>query len=1031
VCIISIVLPEGTRLGPYEIIGPIGAGGMGEVYRGLDPRLQREIALKVLPAHLSDRESRERFAREARAASALSHPNIVTIHDVGESDGITYFAMELVRGRTLREMSQGGPLAIPRTLKLAVQIADALAAAHNHGIIHRDLKPDNILVTADDTIKILDFGLARSAAHAGHASATRVVDDTGTGAIVGTPGYMAPEQARGEAVGFAADQFAFGVVVYELLAGRRAFQKGSVIETAAAVITDEPPAIRELCPDLPLPLEWTISRCLAKKPDERYPSTRDLLRDLQAVHAHASRLRDAPAPTATAAIPAPATSLVGRDDDVAQLRQLIERGQARLITLTGPGGVGKSRLALQVASEAAATFGAIWFIPLASVMDHRLVAATIAQMLGARVEVGEAPIEAIKTLLRTVRTRCLLLLDNFEHLTDAAPAIAELIDGSPQLTVLVTSRSVLHLYAEREFPVTALGLPDRSGSARVDAIAQSPAVALFVQRAAATRAGFALTRENAAAIAEICVRLDGLPMAIELAAARVKVLTPAALLARLEGRLLTLGGGARDLPARQQTIRSAIDWSHGLLSPEDQRLFRRLAVFAHGWTLEAAEAVCDAREDLGQDVLDGLTSLVEKSLCQQSGSSDAEPRFTMLETIREYALEKLDAAGETAVARRAHAAYFLVLAEEGDSSDSQAQNRWLAACDAELANIRAALDRLLDARAAEWGLRLTVALLPYWQSRGYVAEGARRLGALMQIADASVPPALRARALFSLSTLVSSSSQFHDSRLHAQRALELYTALDDPRGAAVSWNSIGVAAQGSGDYAAARTAFEESLATWRAIGDGPAQARALSNLANLDALQGDASGARSKYRECRAMFEQSGDRIGATWTLLHEGDVVRGQRDVEAAASLYAAALDRFRGDSYHWGVASALEALGHVARRMDDPALARERYTEALRVCARQGDQRGVSRMLEALAAAWADASDAPRALTLAGAAASLRERLGAPLAPADQGRLEAMLAPLRSGDRARDAAASWMKGWAMSAEEAVAYAGASLIGS
>jgi tetratricopeptide (TPR) repeat protein len=558
----------------------------------------------------------------------------------------------------------------------------------------------------------------------------------------------------------------------------------------------------------------------------------------------------------------------------------------------------------------------------------------------------------------------------------------------------------------------------------------SPAVALFVQRAAAARPDFTLTDDNAAAVADICARLDGLPMAIELAAARIKLLPPGALLSRLEGRLLSLAGGARDLPARQQTLRNAIDWSYELLTPAEQRLFRRLAVFANGWTLESAEAVCDARQDLELDILDGIASLVDKSLVQRAepggttsvaGYGD-EARFMMLETLREYALERLESAGEIDLARRAHAAYLLVLAEEGAVlPDADAQDGWLAQCDAENANIRAALQYLTVTHNVDWGLRLATALLAFWQARGYFQEGRDQLAAILRLPEASEVTELRARAVFAMGTLVYTTGHTQEGVAVQREALRLYRDLGDRRGIAVSLNGVGVGARADGDFAGARMAFEECLSIWRELGDDHACARTLSNLASVAAAERDFENARTSYRECRALFDRIGDAMGVAWTMIHEGDVARESHDFAAAQSLYEEALDRFRDRASHWGIAGAFEALGYLARDRGDNRAASAWYRQALSINEKAGDRRGVARILEAFACAAAVAQDAARALTLAGAAASLRQTVGARIAAADRATLERTLDAVRRGP---ESAPAWMAGWSMSVEDAIKYA-------
>jgi predicted ATPase len=1025
------VLDVGTRLGPYEVVAHIAAGGMGEVYRARDLRLGREIALKILPPHLVGADSRRRFQQEARSASALTHPNIVTIHDVGEANGIAYLAMELVAGRTLRSVASIGALQVRHLLKIAVQVADALAAAHAKDIVHRDLKPENILVTDEGVVKVLDFGLAKPPKRAPDDNSLETMFATSDGMVLGTAGYMSPEQARGEPTDFRSDQFSFGAILYELATGRRAFARGSTVQTAAAVIADHPEAVDHFCPQFPPPLQWAIERCLAKDPADRYAATRDLHRDLVAVHEHLSNVRRPDRTFGAFNLPAPGTPLVGREREAGALQEFVLRDEVRWVTLSGPGGVGKTRLALHVAADLRDAFtGAVCFVPLATVSDFRLVPSAIAQALDVRTEGSEAPLEAVKRHLKRSRAPLLLVVDNFEHVADAAPLITELLECSPVLKLIVTSRSLLHVTAEREFPVPTLALPDRRQS-RADAVAISPAVALFVQRAAAARPDFTLTDENAAAVADICARLDGLPMAIELAAARIKLLPPGALLSRLEGRLLSLAGGARDLPARQQTLRNAIDWSYELLTPPEQRVFRRLAVFANGWTLESAEAVCDARQDLEIDILDGIASLVDKSLVQRAepacvagvaaGSGD-DARFMMLETLREYALERLESAGEIDLTRRAHAAYLLVLAEEGAVlPDADAQDGWLAQCDAENANVRAALQYLTATHNVDWGLRLATALLAFWQARGYFQEGRDQLAAILRLPEASAVTELRARAMFAMGTLVYTTGHTREGLTVQREALRLYRDLGDRRGIAVSLNGVGVGARADGDFAAARTAFEECLAIWRELGDDHACARTLSNLASVAAAEHDFENARTRYRECRALFDRIGDGMGVAWTMIHEGDVARESHDFAAAQSLYEEALDRFRDRASHWGIAGAFEALGYLARDRGDTRGASTWYRKALSVNEKAGDRRGVARILEAFACAAAVEQDAARALTLAGAAANLRQIVGARIAAVDRATLERTLEAVRRGP---ESATAWMAGWSMSIEEAIKYA-------
>jgi predicted ATPase len=565
----------------------------------------------------SQPEALSRFEQEARSACALNHPNIVTIYELGHVNGTRYIAMELVDGETVRALLASGPIPFRKSVAIAAQIADGLAKAHEIGIVHRDLKPENLMVSGDGTVKVLDFGLAklRKLDQARSSDATTTITEHGT--VMGTVGYMSPEQATGGEVDFRSDQFSFGSVLYEMATGSPAFKKKTHAETTAAILRDDPERLGHKMLQAPAPFIWIVERCLAKDPKQRYDSTRDLARDLAAVR---DRLADAPARESEPRpnnLPVQRTAFIGREHEAAGLRQLLSRVDVQLVTLTGPGGIGKTRLALQVAGEIADQFpGGVWFVALSAIGERGLIASTIAQAVGVRETGNTSPQESLIEYAAGLSQPMLLLLDNFEHLVSAAPVIAQLLTAGPKLKVVVTSQAPLHVYGEHEFPVPPLALPDPKSTPPLEVLSRLPAVALFVERAKAVKHEFTLTKENAPAVAAICSRLDGLPLAIELAAARIKLLSPSAMLARLESRLNLLTGGARDLPTRQQTLRNTVDWSYGLLNGAEQTLFRRLSVFTGGCTLEGVEAVCDTKGNLGLDVLDGMASMVDKSLVQ-------------------------------------------------------------------------------------------------------------------------------------------------------------------------------------------------------------------------------------------------------------------------------------------------------------------------------------------------------------------------------------------------------------------------------
>jgi predicted ATPase/class 3 adenylate cyclase len=692
-------------------------------------------------------------------------------------------------------------------------------------------------------------------------------------------------------------------------------------------------------------------------------------------------------------LPAPLTSFVGREAELGAVCGLLRREDVRLLTLAGPGGTGKTRLALAAATAVLDEFShGACFVALADVRDPALVGEALVQALDLAEE-GRPPARVLRDAL--AERELLLVLDNFEQIVAAGGLITDLLAHAPAVKALVSSREALHVYGEHEYDVPPLARPAPGRLPPLDVLERIPAVQLFVQRARVARPDFALTAENAAAVTEICARLDGLPLAIELAAARVKSFSPEALLARLAraGRGLALpllSGGPRDLPARQQTLRGAIEWSYDLLEPDERAWFVRLGVFAGGFDETAAEAV--AGEDLTARLPagDALNALVAKNLLRVSAAGGEEARFDMLETIRAYALERLEAAGAAAAARRRHAAYYLELAERASPElDRERQAQWLDQLEREHANLRAALDWALGDGESTLALRLAAALGMFWRVRGHMAEGLRRLEAALAAAGAQGDPtaasnALRIRALNGLGAIRWSQADYAGARAVLNEALALARAVDDYDGQMRALNTLGLIAWRKGEYALARTLLEEAVALGRAHQDVALTTGVLGSLALVAQETEEYALAWRLHTECLQIERQIGDRRGVALTLNNMGEIARLGGDLDEAARLYAESLVVLREIGYKVGLAGALLNLGHVALARGDPARAAAYCGESVAVSVEIGDQENIAECLEVLAGVAAARGQAARGAQLYGAADALRTRLGAPLAPA-----------------------------------------------
>ena len=940
-------LPVGLTAGPYTILSRLGAGGMGEVYLAHDARLGRKVALKLLPSRFTkDEERLGRFRQEASAASRLNHPNILTIHEVGQVDATHYIATEYVDGLTLRGLMAQRQVGIVEALDVATQVASALAAAHAAGIVHRDIKPENIMLRRDGYVKVLDFGIAKltegpappPTGDPQSAPAPAVRTDPGT--LLGTVTYMSPEQARALEVDARTDIWSLGVVLYEMLARRVPFEGSSAADVLVSILEREPAPLAGRSDAVPAGLERAVGRALAKDQAQRYAKVEDLAHDLRTIKRDmefAARLAkdvtadsdDGGPPGASGRRPRGGAgncvnnlsvrlpAIVGRDDEIAAVGELLRGEDARLITLTGPGGTGKTRLGQQVARDALDEFGdGVFFVPLAPINHHSLVAPAVAQTLGVQETRERAFAEGLQNYLRD--KRMLLVLDNFEHVMAAAPFVAGLLSACPQLKLLVTSRAPLRVGGEREYRVPPLALPRLEEVQRAEDLQHCGAALLFVQRVLAARPEFALTDENARAVAEICIRLDGLPLAIELAAARTKLLSLDEMLARMNPSLKLLTGGARDWPERQQTMRATIAWSYDLVREEAQTLCRRQSVFFGGSTLGAAEAVCGEVGGVRIDVLDGLESLVDESLVLKKETADGSYRFLMLETIREYGLERLEESGEGAELRRRHASFFLELAEEAEPRlMSAGREPWLVRLDAEHNNLRAALRWALENAEAETGLRLAGALRWFWYHRGHFGEGYHWASQLLALPGAAARSEARAKALYSAGSL----AFYYINPVAACPLLEesaaLWRELGDRRYRARTLTLACLAISLSRhDFAAARAAAEESIALFRDSDDRWGLALSLNYAGVVIWTEPDfEEHATALFEESVAIFRELGDDWGAGGSILYLAAIRQEHGENAAARALYEEFVAIMRGSKDMWRLASGLDILADLLR--------------------------------------------------------------------------------------------------------------------
>jgi predicted ATPase/uncharacterized protein HemY len=956
---------------------------MGAVYEAIDQRLEQRIALKQI-VH-GDAVA---FEREARLLARLHHPALPRVTDHFVEEVGQFLVMEYVPGDDLATvlLRRGTPFPVEQTLAWAEQLLTTLAYLHEQTppILHRDIKPANLKVTDQNRLSLLDFGLAKD--HAG------VTSEPQKSAVGYTLAYAAPEQIRGEGTDSRSDLYSVAATLYHLLTGSRppdAIQRAMVLAEGKA-----DPLLALVNPPLPPILLTILQKAMALNPANRFADAATLRAALrtglgdvtEVVTASAPPVAVPPAPAAALpvvpAIPHPVpnnlptrlTSLLGREADIAELSQRLARPDVRLVTLTGAGGSGKTSLALAVAhalvtastsSMPPAFPDGIYFVNLAPIHDPDLVASTVAQVLGVKEEAGKALLASLQGFLH--QRRLLVVLDNFEQIITAAPLISDLLTTCAALKIIVTSREVLRVRGEQEFLVPLLALPTPNRNSTVAELSQFAAVQLFVERAQALKPTFVLDESNAAAVAEIVTRLDGLPLAIELAASHSKLLSPQALLTRLQDRFKLLRSNVRDLPDRQRTLRAAIDWSYDLLTPDEQTLFRRLAVFVGGRTLEAIEAVCHPQDHpnlppLAIDVLDGLAALIDKSLIYQTEGADGEPRFLMLVTVYEYAMERLINSDEHEVIRQEHVRYYLRLVERSELALRSAnQLWWLNRLEVEHTNFQSALQWALNQVEPTLALQLGSVLWRFWEVRGYLAEGRMWLQRVLQ--KAGGPPSLQAKVLIGVGALARAQGDYEEAIAHLEKALHLWQTLNDQVGISNALTHLGRVLSVQGKYNQAVTLLEQGLALRRAAGDQRRTADSLLYVGIATKVLGEYARAQTLFEESLAIRQLLADQQGIAESLESLGSLAYDQNNLDRALDFFEQCLTLRKTLGDKPNIAHSINSVGRVAHTRGEYAKARQLFTESLTLHQAMGNKHGIANALNNLGCVATDENELTQA--------------------------------------------------------------------
>jgi len=862
-------------IGRYRITARLGAGGMGEVYLAVDTRLDRPVAVKWLPPSVAqDAERLHRFHAEAKAASSLNHPHILVVHDYGDDDGRPYMVTEFVDGGTLRDRLRRGSVPWAEAVDIATQVADALAAAHARGIVHRDIKPENIMLRPEGLVKIVDFGLAKLVAD--DVGNVTVAGHTLPGVVMGTPRYMSPEQIRGLPVEPRTDLWSLGVTLYELVSGGHPFEMSTSADVIGSILYAEP-SFERLGP-----FEDLIRQLLRKEPLARPASARDVMSRLVALKQAIGVQSDPAAPvqhgSAVHNFPVHITSFVGRDDDIDGVSRAL--GGSRLVTLTGAGGAGKTRLALQAAATLRDRFAdGVWLVDLSPVSDAAGVDATVAQAFSIR-DRADRPIGA--ALFEDLRSKSVLVvLDNCEQVIEACASLVQrLLATCPDVAVLATTRETLGVPGEVVWRLRTLSVPG-PGDDDAPSIARAESVRLFLERAAGACPEFEAAERDFGAIAQICRRLDGLPLAIELAAARVGAMSTIEIAERLDDRFRLLTGGSRGAVPRQRTLEAAVSWSYDLLPEAERLLFVRLAVFPASWSLPAAERVCSDARLAQVDVADRLAHLVERSMVVANRAAGGRMRYRMLETFRQFGRDQLVASGEMADMRHRHLSWVTTLVE---GTRREAMTATVAA---EQESLRVALEWAYETGRYDLGLRIIAVA-----AVGYLDERTRMLKLLLPFVD-QAPVDVQGTVLYGAGGLAFMIGDWKWGAELMRASAEVNGRAGNAMRRALSLTYLGACHWGMGQTDAGRDMMDLGLAEARAIGDSTAMSRTLmirgwlETERNLERAEEFAGESEREAREKGAVFDIGHARELRGFICCLKGDLVTGAEVLADALTIF------------------------------------------------------------------------------------------------------------------------------------------------